>query len=183
MYTSNTIPAGIMTSDIEIYYDTHKNDIYYLQDGNKQHWKQLPDKVKEKILDHLTPEIKKLIKKEFDVETIDEITTVFLRCRFGNLDYVPDFTICGNMVYDAPHCENLMTCKAFGKVCQIPAELTRMEYIILREISTGRFVKEIAYAMNLSETTVRTHIQRVHKKTNCNSNVELSAWAHKLKIV
>ena len=184
MYTSNTlIPAGIVTSDIEIFYDTSREDVYFFQDGVKQHWTDLPASVKRKVMDLLTEDISRLIRNVFNVHKEADITSVFLKCRFGNLDYVADIASCGKISFDAPHCNQLLKCKGFGKICNVPANLTRMEYIITREVSTGKLIKEIADQMILSEATIRTHIQRVHRKTNCNNNVELSAWAHKLKIV
>nr|BFE98368.1 response regulator transcription factor [Streptoalloteichus tenebrarius] len=59
-----------------------------------------------------------------------------------------------------------------------PRRLTDRELDVLRMIAEGRSNDEIAYRMALSESTVKTHVQRILRKVGRRNRAELAALAY-----
>jgi two-component system invasion response regulator UvrY len=55
--------------------------------------------------------------------------------------------------------------------------LSHRELQVLRQIATGRTIKEIAADLSLSEKTIATYRSRISEKLNLSSNVELTRYA------
>jgi two-component system, NarL family, invasion response regulator UvrY len=69
-------------------------------------------------------------------------------------------------------------------VPQTPHEsLSSRELQVLRMVASGRIIKEIADELVLSEKTVGTYRTRIAKKLGLNSNVELTRYALKHRLV
>jgi DNA-binding NarL/FixJ family response regulator len=61
--------------------------------------------------------------------------------------------------------------------------LSSRELQVLRMVASGRTIKEIATELTLSEKTVGTYRLRIAKKMGLNSNVELTRYALKHRLV
>ena len=61
--------------------------------------------------------------------------------------------------------------------------LSSREFQVLRMVASGRTIKEIAGEMALSEKTVGTYRARIAKKLGLSSNVELTRYALKHRLV
>jgi two-component system invasion response regulator UvrY len=74
---------------------------------------------------------------------------------------------------------------SFGSdIQQTPHEsLSSRELQVLRMVANGRTIKEIAVELALSEKTVGTYRLRTAKKLGLNSNVELTRYAMKHRLV
>jgi two-component system, NarL family, invasion response regulator UvrY len=71
-----------------------------------------------------------------------------------------------------------------SKVQQAPHEcLSNRELLVLRMVASGRTIKGIASEIALSEKTVGTYRMRIAKKLGLNSNVELTRYALKHRLV
>ena len=71
-----------------------------------------------------------------------------------------------------------------SEVQQIPHEsLSGRELQVLRMVASGRTIKEIAGELALSEKTVGTYRRRMAKKLGLKSNVELTRYALKHRLV
>jgi DNA-binding NarL/FixJ family response regulator len=71
-----------------------------------------------------------------------------------------------------------------SNIQQAPHEsLSSRELQVLRMIASGKTIKEIAAEHALSEKTVGTYRQRIAKKMGLNSNVELTRYAMKHRLV
>jgi DNA-binding NarL/FixJ family response regulator len=67
---------------------------------------------------------------------------------------------------------------------QTPHEcLSSRELLVLRKVASGRTIKEIASELALSEKTIGTYRMRIAKKLGLNSNVELTRYALKHRLV
>ena len=55
--------------------------------------------------------------------------------------------------------------------------LTDREEDVLREVATGRTNAEIAEALFISLSTVKTHLGSLQDKVGARNRVELAAWA------
>jgi len=56
-------------------------------------------------------------------------------------------------------------------------ELTKREIEILKQIAGGRFNKEIADSLNITERTVKNHISNLFKKINVNDRTQAAVFA------
>jgi two-component system invasion response regulator UvrY len=74
---------------------------------------------------------------------------------------------------------------SFGSDVQhLPHEsLSSRELQVLRMVASGRTIKDIAAEISLSEKTVGTYRRRIGKKLGLNSNVELTRYAMKHRLV
>jgi two-component system, NarL family, invasion response regulator UvrY len=71
-----------------------------------------------------------------------------------------------------------------GDVHQPPHDrLSGRELQVLRMVASGQAIKEIAAELTLSEKTVGTYRSRIAKKLGLNSNVELTRFALKHRLV
>lgn len=61
--------------------------------------------------------------------------------------------------------------------------LSTRELEVLRQVASGKTIKEIAQQMQLSEKTVATYRRRVSEKTGLSSNVELTRYAMQHRLV
>ena len=116
----------------------------------------------------------------------DEMEEAFFSCRYGNYDSIPDY-INGKLTPDCPNCGIEETCKGFNVVCKIPPlhnnlMLTARELQIVKLVTKGLFDKEIADSLDSSVNTVRTHLERIRKKMEVNSRIEIAKWGHKHNI-
>jgi DNA-binding NarL/FixJ family response regulator len=71
------------------------------------------------------------------------------------------------------------TCRAARATTEKPVsrELSFRERQIAGLVSKGKFNKEIAYELHLSEGTVRAYLHHVFVKLNITSRTELAVWA------
>src|SRR5580693_2858229 len=70
------------------------------------------------------------------------------------------------------------------KVQNAPHEcLSNRELLVLRKVASGRTIKEIASELSLSEKTIGTYRMRIAKKLGLTSNVELTRYALKHRLV
>jgi DNA-binding NarL/FixJ family response regulator len=55
-------------------------------------------------------------------------------------------------------------------------ELSQKQNRVLQQLKLGKSVKEISFDLSMSEPTVRTHIERLKDKLNCQDLLELRMW-------
>lgn len=174
------LPAGI-EKGMEVY--RNENGVSVLFNGNRNTYMDLPDQLREPFQVALINDKKAQAGlEEMGVHDADDQEETFVGCRFGALNSRPDLD--GSVLTsDAPFCDKVKTCPGFGKVCQIPAGLSRMEFIITVEIGRGLLNKEIAAKHNIAPNTVETHKRRALKKLSFNNRIELARWAQNEGIV
>ena len=174
------LPAGI-ENGLEIY--RNENGVSVLLNGNRNTYMELPDQLREPFQVALIKDPKALeALVEMGILDGDDQEEMFVGCRFGALNYRPDLD--GSVLHsDAPFCDKIKTCSGFAKVCQIPAGLSRMEFVVSVEIGRGLLNKEIAAKHEIKENTVETHKRRALKKLCFNNRIELARWAQNEGIV
>ncbi len=59
---------------------------------------------------------------------------------------------------------------------------TRQQLRILRQICLGKSNKEISFALNISEATVKTHIAAVMSKTGAQRRTQIVLLANDIKL-
>lgn len=181
------LPAGICDQGVEIFRD-NEGRVFFLQNGNKLPYLMLDSESREYFQADLAADKTALavLKKEFGLVEAEEQEEMFVGCRYGNLDYRADL-IEGKLMPDAPRCGLISTCPGFNVICRIPlaprGALTRSEYRIVILISLGKQAKEISEILGITDSTTRTHIQRIHNKLGVNNNIEGASWAHEHRIV
>lgn len=70
---------------------------------------------------------------------------------------------------------------ALGKPCQPVPPLTEREEEVLVHVAHGLTNAEIADMLNLSLSTVKTHLASLMTKLNYRNRVELAIWAHETR--
>ena len=60
---------------------------------------------------------------------------------------------------------------------ELVSQLTKREIEILKQIAGGRFNKEIADSLDITERTVKTHISNLFKKINVNDRTQAAVFA------
>lgn len=174
------LPAGI-EKGLEIY--RNENGVSVLFNGNRITYMDLPDQLREPFQVALIKDKKALEGlKAMKVFSADDKEETFAGCRFGALNSRPDLD--GDLLQsDAPFCDKIKDCPGYGLVCNIPAGLSRMEFIVTVEIGRGLLNKEIADKYSISPNTVETHKRRALSKLGFNNRVELALWAQNEGIV
>lgn len=61
-------------------------------------------------------------------------------------------------------------------VDKIAGVLTTSEVRITKLRLSGKSQAQIAYILNLSDTTVHTHLENIYEKTECHSVIDLMHW-------
>jgi len=70
-----------------------------------------------------------------------------------------------------------------GEVNGDPEDLTRQERTVLARMAEGRSNDEIANVLNVTRSTVRSHLSSIYRKLALDSSREAIAWAWKQGIV
>ncbi len=89
----------------------------------------------------------------------------------------------GGKYVSATLAENIAT--ALGKRLdqELHETLSTRELEVLRRVATGRTIKEIAAELSLSEKTIGTYRSRISEKLGLSTNVELTRYALKHRLV
>jgi len=107
-------------------------------------------------------------------------------CMFGGFDDKADITNTDftNEYFD---CGERGTCKVEGKLCKhVRAEngyLTPREIEVIKLIADDKLDKEIADKLNISVSTVSTHIVNIREKTGASSKVGICRFAVEKRIL
>jgi two-component system, NarL family, invasion response regulator UvrY len=86
--------------------------------------------------------------------------------------------------YITPLLAEALAATVAGDTAAAPHELlSNRELQVLREVALGKSIKQIASDLSLSEKTVGTYRLRISRKLNLGTNVELSRYATRHKLV
>jgi DNA-binding NarL/FixJ family response regulator len=69
------------------------------------------------------------------------------------------------------------------RVPDIAVELTERELDVLRLVALGKANKEIAYQLNIGETTVKTHVSNILLKLGVASRTQAALYAVRIGLV
>ncbi len=174
------LPAGI-EKGLEVY--RSKDGVFALFNGNRNTYIDLPEQLREPFQVALINDKTALAGlEEMGVFEADDQEETFVGCRFGALNSRPDLEG-ATLSSDAPFCSKIKNCPGFGRVCQIPAGLSKMEFIVSCEIGRGLPNKLIAIKLKIAANTVETHKRRALKKLGFCNRIELARWAQNEGII
>lgn len=173
-------PAGI-DEGFEIY--LHNNKVRVLNNGVRMEYTQLPDSTRAIFIREFNYDRNLLMTlQRMGCESGEEMELRFVGCRYGAINGTPDLSG-SETTADAPCCEHMPYCPGYGTVCLIPEKLSRKEFLVAGYIGRGKLDKEISHLLGITLPTVRTYIDRLHRKLNMNNRVEIALWAQNLGIV
>lgn len=89
----------------------------------------------------------------------------------------------GGKYVSATLAENIATALGKGLDQELHETLSTRELEVLRRVATGRTIKEIAAELSLSEKTIGTYRSRISEKLGLSTNVELTRYALKHRLV
>lgn len=177
----NIIPSGLEDHNMEIY--RYKNKARAIYKGKTMDYLELPDEIREPFQVELIADRKscQCLQEKMGIKDSKEMEEVFVSCRYGACNYIPDLKD-GKTTVDIPVCDETETCPGFDIVCKSPegpgGSLARREFQIAVMITAGKFDKEIADELGIKLPTLRTHINRIREKLMCNNRIEIALWMH-----
>lgn len=89
----------------------------------------------------------------------------------------------GGKYVSAALAENIATALGRGLDQELHETLSGRELEVLRLVATGRTIKEIAADLSLSDKTIGTYRSRISEKLGVSTNVELTRYALKHRLV
>ena len=89
----------------------------------------------------------------------------------------------GGKYVSAALAEKIATALGRGMDQELHETLSTRELEVLRRVVTGRTIKEIAAELSLSEKTIGTYRSRISEKLGVSTNVELTRYALKHRLV
>jgi DNA-binding CsgD family transcriptional regulator len=174
------IPAGLIDRNYEFF--VHNGNLLLLTDGKISSFDSMPAWLFTYLLSVIesSQEITSALDKLCLKEPMERIRK-FVTCRFGSCDDVPDADSRGNLQDEFFQCAIRGCCPHEGVLCSpIKAPygyITNRELDVIQLIAEDLPNKLIADELDISITTVGTHIQHIHLKIGCHSNAGVVSWA------
>lgn len=175
------IPAGIF-SGTELF--AKDGEIYAMHEGKREKFEMLPAMEKENfIAQYLSDEDgQKFIRENFGIQGFHEAFKRWLFCKFGSLDGNPD-SIDGKITPDTYNSAcTKSNCPGRGRFCGTASGLKNHDIETLREVATGKTIKEIAVKLNISIPAVKSRLEKLREKFSVTNVAALAAMAAELGI-
>jgi DNA-binding CsgD family transcriptional regulator len=176
-------PAGLDDKDLEIYRVGKKARAIY-NNGMRCDYLQLPYEIREVFQVELIsqPKVCQCLCLKMGITNADEMEETYAACRYGAMNRIADLKD-GKTMAEIPVCGITETCPGFDIVCKAPegpgGSVSRREFQAMILIAKGKCDKEIADEMNISITTVRTNLARIHEKLHINNRIEIALLMYK----
>jgi DNA-binding CsgD family transcriptional regulator len=176
------LPAGLEDGGVEIY--IYKGELRALYKGKTMAYDKLPLIIRSKFCRRLFKDFTACLSLQNDFLLTDpkEMLNMWLRCNFGAFSNNRDMDYDGSIHPHAYDCGNRGKCPGEGKVCSYPSgqngTLAKCEAHVYFMHIKGKVNKEIADELNISESTVETHLQRIRLKLGCNNCREVMKFAY-----
>lgn len=175
------LPAGLLDNGVEFF--VAQNDIQCLHGGRTYVWADIPEWILERVaIDMLQHQEALNALVAWDLTQRDEMLKRYIICRFGGFDLEPDIDANGKIEHtEYFDCGRRGNCVHEGKLCATikvaNGFLTKQEINVLRCVSQGKFNKEIADILSISEDTVSTHNQNIQRKLGVDNKLEMVSFA------
>lgn len=186
---SQKIPPGLKKSETEIYWDDQLQDLMALHEGKVYHFMDLPDRVLQKLQDHLEQDEEAMRVIEFNgPELWKERLYLYAKCRFGAFSYEPDI-LHNEITPEAWSCSCNSNCILSilhkGIVKTDNGDLTIRELQVLRALCGESYPTGYAVAaeLHITQDTLNKHKQNIYAKVGVQSIQELAVWASKMNLV
>jgi DNA-binding CsgD family transcriptional regulator len=171
------LPSGLEDKGLEIY--IHNGALRVTYNGKATSFDKLPAPVRDAFASHLAANksAQKSLREDFGITDPETMLEQYVKCNFGSFDFVPDRNESGAISPECWDCGCRGNCPGEGKVCRLPegpgGMLAKKETQVYFMVKEGKYDKEIADIMTITMATLRTHLQRVHRKLACNNRIEL----------
>lgn len=178
---SPNIPAGIF-SGTEIF--AQGGEMYAIYEGSKTRFEDLPSMEKRTFVSLYLEDKQgqKFIRDTFGITGFESGFKQWLFCKFGSLDGDPD-SVDGDITPDTYNSACRSTnCPGRGKFCGTAVGLKDYEVETLRELKSGKTVKEVAGTLNVSVPAVKSRIEKLKERFSVANVVALVGIATELGI-
>lgn len=165
------LPAGMFVG-VELF--AHQGQIYAIYQGKCMQFNELPVALQKYFFDAFSEDKKahlffRTMGMQLDFQQ-------WLFCRFGALDGEPDL-VRGKVNPDRFNNVCLkMSCPGRGRICS-KLGLKSYQVATLKELKTGKSMKEVAEALCVSEHTVKSRVENMKVMFNATNIVALMATA------
>jgi DNA-binding CsgD family transcriptional regulator len=179
------LPAGLIDQNVEVF--DVDGELHATYNGKVCKFLDLPEKIITQFLDLLIDdEIARAEFKKHDIKDMGFMLEEYARCNFGAFDNKPDLKD-GKFHREFWACPKRGDCPYNEKICpKLKArhgEISRREIDIIKYVSMGLSVKQLADKLFISEKTARTHVQNIHAKTGLHNNAGVTAFAFRNNII
>ncbi len=168
------IPAGLTDMNIEIFF---QEEVFVIQGGQVNNLVKIPNKIREFLTNFIDDQAKQGLQKMLIPEK--RWLEVFLKCRYGHFDYIPDFTSSGETNPEFCSCGQRGSCPGTGLVCRKKDELTTREMEVAKLTAMDLPDKQIGDQLHIAYTTVRRHQKNIQNKTHSFSKIGTAVFAIK----
>ncbi|ANW96717.1 hypothetical protein AXE80_10725 [Wenyingzhuangia fucanilytica] len=180
-FSINILAAGMHPEDsnIELWGDKRTKKVFFTQNGNTKPFSKLPHKYHVMLLEQMQNDkvaFKEILKQHGSALNGLEAYTF---CKYGALDSSPDLSDdelakCENFLCNS-QLPNPCACLKWKKITvrSNGNTLTTREIQLLELIGQKKSNKEITEIFNISENTLKTHRDNLHKKFKVQSEQEL----------
>ena len=172
----NNIPAGLFDGT-EVFYC--KGEHFALHEGTVTKFENLPGMIKRVFFEAYARDKKAQVffKTELNMEGAESQFKQWLFCKFGSLDQIPDY-LDGKLYPDSFNTTcTRANCPGRGSFCGEASSLKAYDVSTLKEIITGKPVKQIADALHLSVPGTRSRINKLKEKLRASNMAALGANA------
>lgn len=179
------LPAGLEDKGLEIY--IHDGHLHVLYKGKQYHFELLPEEIRDKFVEHMMANKTAItsLKADFGLTEANEMLIQYIKCNFGNFDFIPDVDKDGTVYPECWNCGKRGECPGEGKVCgRIKGSegiLARRETEVYFLIIEGKSHKMIASHFDCSIPTIEEHLKRIRYKLGCHNSIEIMDFALRRK--
>jgi DNA-binding NarL/FixJ family response regulator len=181
------IPGGIEDNSLEIFIHNGELEVHYMKSTIP--FEKLPEHLKDAFSQHMLANkaALKSLHDDFNLHDASDMLIQYIKCNFGNYDFVPDMDSEGTIYPECWNCGKRGTCPGEGKVCgRIRGPkglLSKCETEIFFMVVDGKFDKEIASFYDKSLATVITQLSDIRLKLDCNNRIEIMNYAIRRKLI
>lgn len=177
---------GLTDRNIEIFNDG--SGLKFFQNGKTKPFSEAPYELINLIIAQIKkePEVEDLLQSWHPNDT-DAQVEQFASCRFGGLDFTPDFAFSKLQDGEYHYCPLRGDCAAEGILCKMPVynkhRLTLQMVRLMRLLSGTDTNEVIAEKMNMSLGTFHDLKKKLYEILNVQTKQEVALISHSLTIV
>ena len=184
--TIQNLTYGLLPNQngIELYADRETSKLYFLSNGHRKSYSELPSNVLHNIKALLEED--EAAKKDLSNLPQTEAVKKFAFCLYGGADHKPDIDEKGKLQpSDNFRCsDNCMCLKWKSKTIKAGNTTFTMRQVqIIELVGTGITNYAVACELGITESTINTTIRTIKTKLNVESTPALIAAAIRLKII
>ncbi len=185
-HNTNCIPPGLVDDNMEIF--VYNDQAFVIYKGSRINFWDLPMEIIQNFLEEMenNHQAVKALQK-LGIKSVVKQLEQYVKCNYGACDSAPDFDSgSGETNTEWWDCGNRGSCIVEGELCRKikvgDLYITKREIDIIRLISDGLVLKQVADKLFISEHTVNTHRKNILYKIGGHSITDITNFAYQHNI-